>query len=643
MATHGITGVPVHPYLDWAIETQFAHLRPGEWLPLLVEFDPKRMSQARFVSCGWLDDSSKDDVRVPRIFEDLPDRLGFSVLFLRKTSAELVVQRARWKQTILRAEMGPPSAFFELEKLPIAPVEEDDADDADCQCRLAVAVIDEGIGFANLRFRKTSMLTRIEFLLRQDPGIELTAAAIDAEVAKGEGEDSVYRSIGGLDMSVEGYKPLAHRHAHGTHVLDLASGYDPNPLPARPPIIGVDMPEYAVGDPAGATLEAHATLGLFYIWLRAMAMRRPNEILLVVVNLSYAIHQGPHDGSSEFEELMDALIALSPLTRTPIRIVLPAGNFRQSRAHATAVVVPGPGQSLAWRLQPCDLAPSFMEIWFRTGANLSVTLTSPSGATQTLSTAGSAAPDPSGFWIRHVPEAARSRFLLNVPPTAADPWAIVPHPVVPSGIWTVLVKTTDPSVHFDAWIKRGETLGGRRAKGRQSYFDDPAYIRFEPNGRLRQFDVPWTGSASYVRRQGTISGLATGRRTYVIGAHRRDANPFDQMPAAYSSQGSSRFGPGGGIRSPDMLAPCEDAFTCPGALGAGTRSGARVAMNGTSAAAPQWTRYLAENWTCTGTLPPPTFYAVSPRVPFMDRPLVAGSGVARLGPPPIGRVWKNRP
>ena len=28
------------PYLDLAIETRFGYLREGEWLPLLVEFDP---------------------------------------------------------------------------------------------------------------------------------------------------------------------------------------------------------------------------------------------------------------------------------------------------------------------------------------------------------------------------------------------------------------------------------------------------------------------------------------------------------------------------------------------------------------------------------------------------------------------------
>ena len=207
MATHGSSGIPAHPYLDWAIATNFAHLRPGDWLPLLVEFDSQRMRRARFITLDWLDARLKDDVRIPELFKDLPVELNFCVLFIRKNKAEDVVRNATWRETILGAEMGPPGGLVELAPLPIPPL---DTDGADCEWvhRMVVAVIDEGISFANPRFRKSSTLTRVEYVWRQDAGIVITAAQIDAAVATaqaaGENEDKVYRDIGGLDMSVEG-------------------------------------------------------------------------------------------------------------------------------------------------------------------------------------------------------------------------------------------------------------------------------------------------------------------------------------------------------------------------------------------------------------------------------------------------------
>jgi hypothetical protein len=44
-------------------------------------------------------------------------------------------------------------------------------------------------------------------------------------------------------------------------------------------------------------------------------------------------------------------------------------------------------------------------------------------------------------------------------------------------------------------------------------------------------------------------------------------------------------------------------IACFGVLAAGTRSGSSVPMNGTSAAAPQAARWIAETWLTTGVLP----------------------------------------
>ena len=216
------------------------------------------------------------------------------------------------------------------------------------------------------------------------PGFELDKVAIQNAVndARGAGasEDWAYRNRGGLNFGVDAYKPLAHRKTHGTHVLDLATeGTDP----PKHPIIVVDLPEDAVGDPAGSTLSVQAAWGLIYILDRTEKLRNAsaNERLPVVVNLSYGPHEGPHDGTGALEDFMDKIwqLANASTSNTPLEIVLAAGNFRQTRTHAAFDLQAAKRKNLRWRLQPGSLSASLMEIWLPPGGghNVTVTLTPP--------------------------------------------------------------------------------------------------------------------------------------------------------------------------------------------------------------------------------------------------------------------------
>ena len=75
---------PIQPYVDWAIQTRFGYLRDGDWLPLLVEFDPDalvtqngEMPYDAFARLDWLGapDSLKDAVRIPKLLQELPEPL----------------------------------------------------------------------------------------------------------------------------------------------------------------------------------------------------------------------------------------------------------------------------------------------------------------------------------------------------------------------------------------------------------------------------------------------------------------------------------------------------------------------------------------------------------------------------------------
>lgn len=517
--------------------------------------------------------------------------------------------------------------------------------------RVVIGVIDNGIAFAHARFRNAGG-TRIEYLWQQDfmggsspwkPGVELTKADISAAVnAPGADEDAIYRRIGGLDYSKGGYKPLGLRRSHGTHVLDLAAGADPRDDVTDRPIIAVDMPDEAVGDPAGSTLTVHAALGLIYILDKANSLRRKDvdETLPVVVNLSYGPSEGPHDGTSLLELIMTALVPLAKAQKTPLKIVLAAGNFRQSRMHTKLNIKESTTESLTWRLQPGCLTPSLMEIWLSEGEDslVSLKLCSPNGDSVTVTPASpfDESKDAKGNVLMQARllttwPSGRLLVLLSVARTAIDPAGAWGQAVAPSGRWMVeIVNDRFAEVVLDAWIKRSDTPSGHRAKGRQSYFEDTADDdRLHKNGRPNEFDGK---GRSVVRRHETLSGIATGESTVVIGGYRRGDRESDLHPAPYTSAGP-HHSPNRGGRSPDWLEVSDDSIACRGALAAGTRSGSWAPMNGTSAAAPQAARWIATEWLSSGTSPGRPSNLVKPKhkpanpIPLEDRDDVIGYGL----------------
>jgi len=97
---------------------------------------------------------------------------------------------------------------------------------------------------------------------------------------------------------------------------------------------------------------------------------------------------------------------------------------------------------------------------------------------------------------------------------------------------------------------------------------------------------------------------------------------------------------------PDWLTCSDESDVLLGVHAAGTRSGSVVAMNGTSAAAPQATRWIATAWLGTGIrpkLPAGLFVPVpSPArpIPPGELPFAFGNGLVAFAPrwPPRRRI-----
>jgi hypothetical protein len=119
-------------------------------------------------------------------------------------------------------------------------------------------------------------------------------------------------------------------------------------------------------------------------------------------------------------------------------------------------------------------------------------------------------------------------------------------------------------------------------------------VRFDVQGREIEEDNHPDQPPCHVKRAGLINAIATGERAVVIGGFLRK----DYRPARYSAGGPITPKQGGtldpNLRKPDALAVSEDSKVHAGVLAAGSRSGSVVALNGTSVAAPQITRWIAD-------------------------------------------------
>jgi|GraSoiStandDraft_4_1057263.scaffolds.fasta_scaffold13928_3 hypothetical protein len=617
--------LPVHvigPYAEWAIATNFAFLK-GDWFRVLLEL---RVSAAGFANA--MDEFKVDDlVRIPPIYrkpsrEFSRDDATFCMAIMTREALRIlltgygrepdILRLNPIKRVLIRIELGTPATtLFSTDPTPVVTQQLATSPPQ----RAIVAVIDDGLAFAHERFRSADRKhTRFKYFWNQDDpalnatvglgwGRELNETDINQLLVKHDhgglvDEDALYQEAG---------QYLAARRAkHGTHVMDVACGLDADEVSATdsPYLIGVQLPKWVTEETSGALLTPLVHAAISYILDRAdrIAAQDGTAPLPVVINLSYGTIAGPHDGTGVLETAIDQWITARE-TVAPLRVVLPAGNHYLARCHAhftlpAATAHHKPIQHLHWRVQPDDKACSFAEVWLPMLANdgmrpkLSVRIKPPNDhagswidpAAVTYWPWPSVNPNELLFEAKYYEIAGQRPWIrLSMSPTA-----MAPSPrTAPSGTWRIDIRNDGGKVDVDAWVQRGDTPFGYPLWGRQSRFDDDKYVRFDLAGRLEEDDDP----ASYIRRRGTQNALATGQQTIVIGGFRRS----DHTASRYSGAGPVATPRPG----PDAVAIADDSVVMHGILAAGTRSGSVIALNGTSVAAPQVTRWVSE-WLTAG-------------------------------------------
>ena len=407
------------PDLQWYLHTRGRHMPPGDWLPLAVEFDhraralrdpnPNILAINAFNSLRWLPPQFAKAVVVPAIFRRLPDviasspeakGLTHSMVCIHTKSVEALLQEPRWAEVIVRADLGPAVVESDLQssgtdesRMTLTPARPGVAKKP--PAAVLTSVLDDGIAFAQHRFRLPAG-TRVAYFLNQDGpslGTELIAADIKAamDAAKFNGiidELAVYRAKGGLNFSMDVRKAVAHKRSHGTHVLDLAAGEEPGAAGTGRPIVAVQMPARAVEDSTGVSLLPFKILGLVYALEKAVQLAATHGGRVpVVVNVSFGGQAESHTGRYQFEWWVDFLTKASENSMTPLYVVIAAGNSRQGRSHAQFELEPGATETLDWRLQPDDRTPSLLQVWPRNvNANLHIVIQSPDGNSVTIVT-----------------------------------------------------------------------------------------------------------------------------------------------------------------------------------------------------------------------------------------------------------------
>jgi hypothetical protein len=643
------------PYATWSLsEVGKKHLfssdeeqprsdgKALEFQVLLELKDPKGIINARDFAEGKLFEAGTEErrdwqrlVKIPRAYRDLPPSLAdvrhITAIVEEEFFRELGISgsdrlgkalaRVTLSRPVLREAMrldGPGPRLRRPEGQPL-------------QSRVVVGIIDDGIAFGHEQFRYADGTTRIESIWLQDGyppsaiefdyGRELSKRGpqgIDQLLAgsRRDGvvdEDDFYSRAGVLDFARPEHKAIAWRRAHGTHILDLATGPKPGCTPQWP-IVCVQLPVATTADTSGATLAVKVIDGIWYILLKSLELGPTPPS--VVINLSYGTIAGPHDGTSHLECAIDDIVERweRAFPSAKVRVVISAGNSHLGRIHARI------GQSqfrsapehsvvLPWRILPDDRTPSYVEVWLPHRAAgqdspVKLSVVTPDGCeshavghariggTQLKRGSNLRMGDDVLCQVSYEyasPPTGRGVFLVAVSPTAAMDESGA-KTVAPFGIWQL--KLTDislkPGEHVSAWIQRDDTSYGFPTAGRQSYFDDRRYQRFDAAGREEQVDC----GPSIVKREGSLNAIATGETTIVIGGVLRK----ELLPAKYSAGGpveKQRDSAGWHRTGPDALAPSDDSAVLGGILAAGTRSGSVVAMNGTSVAAPLITRWIA--------------------------------------------------
>jgi hypothetical protein len=246
-------------------------------------------------------------------------------------------------------------------------------------------------------------------------------------------------------------------------------------------------------------------------------------------------------------------------------------------------------------------------------ANVTVTLTSPSGITftSTTLTAPAGMDGPIGWGSDD------TMWRLQVEPTVAGSGVVVEY-----GDYTIKVAGVPQHAEVHGYVARTDPNMDVFTGSEPSCFVDRNWeLTSSAEARCTYVDGEFDNSGSSVSRFGTLNGIATAMtaRVHVAGGYML----ANERKSPYSSAGPARKGPLPFREGPDDVMFTDESYALEGVLAGGNRSGAVFRLIGTSTAAPQLAR-----WITRGGLPPATNVPPSTDVEGIEQ-----RGGGNLNPP----------
>jgi hypothetical protein len=396
---------------------------------------------------------------------------------------------------------------------------------------VVVGIIDYGCDFAHLNFRNPDGTTRIEALWDQSGTLKAQSTVQYGRVYSKAAIDAALESAD--PYSALGYNPdPRHEGMHGTNVLDIAVGNGRgSSVPGVAPkatVIFVDLSTDDIPWTGEASLTTKLGDSVHLVealdWICRTAGNRP-----CVVNVSLGTNGGPHDGSTPFEQALDALLAAGPNRAA----VIAAANAYAAHIHAMGAVAPHAVFDLNWSIPRTGPGPNEMEIWYSGADEFEVELLDDKGTSfGTVALAKSARVNDD-----------KLQTLVFISHRKSDPLngdnviGIYLEGSLQQKSWTVRLhgKVIAGKGEFHAWIERNDAA--------QTVFHGSAVVDSH-----------------------TLGSLSCGYRSIVVSSY--DGHYQSTPISWFSSAGPTRDG----RNKPEISAPGQDIIAARSATGTGSSS-----------------------------------------------------------------------
>lgn len=294
-----------------------------------------------------------------------------------------------------------------------------------------IGAVDTGIDYSHLDFRYDSDGDGIEESSRILSIWDQTSGSLGAYYSNNEIESDIALGLGPESGQVH----EADTNGHGTHLMGIAAGDGSS---SDSSLIGV-APDATIVMVKTSFYTSDIISGVKYIFEQANTLGLP-----AVVNLSLGGHEGPHDGTSLFEQ------GLSELAQQYGQaIVVSAGNEGDKKIHVGEELH---GDSFTFTINPISLSLE-LQLWYPGESSFSLTVTPPVGPSLTVDRGSHASSQAANLYVDNASSGTN--------PNNGDNEILVSLiGITPGSKWYFTITDEGGGGRFDGWIvtSTGDTI-----------------------------------------------------------------------------------------------------------------------------------------------------------------------------------------